>query len=117
VLSSYAKSAAPDRLHRTQLDANRGAIRWPAVFRDPSFAAPRAQMDALFGSRQLTDVGPTTQFYHDVHKTAVVMREILRSKAAGLTSAESIAARRFLESLAYEALRAPMLLENVASNP
>lgn len=115
-LATYQRPPVAPRAPEPAPRAARGLLLWPAVFNDPVFAEYRARMDALFGARTLADGGPTTEFYHHVYRTASTMATLLQSKAREMSSAESIAARRFLESLVLDASRPPIHLGEVARN-
>ena len=102
-----AQIGKPQRLSPSQLNRLTGELAWPAVLDDGPFASYRQVLDRLFAKRaERGRLG-----FHDTvraDRTAATMTEMLRERIAEVPVAEYMAARRFLESLAYESkLAAP----------
>lgn len=105
-LVRYAQAGKPDRLSPGDLDAASGRVSWPLLLLADAFAPYRAQIEALFADRaaggELTVAGSLR-----VAETTKTMLGELKRRIAQLPSSEYMAARRFLESLAYEARSLP----------
>ena len=82
---------------------------------DEEFADCRIRLDGLFAQRNAAIGGSGSNVFRQVQTAAVQMGQQLRSKVRELTPVEYVAARKFVEKLAYEA-RFPARIEGVASN-
>jgi hypothetical protein len=82
-------------------------LAWPAVLLQPEFAADRAALETAFGQRRPEDVGVTSVFYRDVSQRCQRMYATMLSQIDQLSTADSVAARKFLKSLEYEARHLP----------
>lgn len=111
----YSKTSAPQRPASFQLEPVRGRIHWPAVFHQEEFADCRIRLECLFAQRKAGTSAPASGVCHQVQEATAEMHEQLRAKIRRMSPAEYVAARNFLESLAYEA-RFPARIEGVASN-
>jgi hypothetical protein len=108
--ADYIRMAEMDKPHRltpSQLNLLTGELAWPAVLDDGLFASYRQVLDRLFVDR--AERGRLAfQDSLRAEQTAAAMTEMLRERVAQVPVAEYMAARRFLESLAYESkLAAP----------
>jgi hypothetical protein len=110
----YSKVSAPQRPANFQLDPVRGKIQWPGVLLSEEFSDGRIRLDCLFAQRKAAASMAGNNVSHQMQTVAAQMREQLQSKVRRMTPAEYLAARRFLERLAYEA-RFPARIEGVAS--
>jgi len=98
----YAQATKPDRLDPGQFDRVRGSICWPILLQADQFAEYRTQMEALFATR--AELGSiNTWGYLQIDRTAKEMLEELKTHADCFPPQDYICARRFIESLAYEA--------------
>lgn len=111
-LIRYSKASVPERPANFQIGGN---ICWPEVLLQDEFSDYRTLLDCLFSERKtshnLLGSGVCCQVRNAVGK----MREELRSKIREMNPAEYVAARKFLESVAYES-RFPMLNQSWAAN-
>ena len=110
----YSRVSVPQRPAKFQLEAARGRIYWPEVLLEEEFADCRIQLDGLFAQRNAAPGGSGSNVSRQVQTAATQMRQQLRSKIRELTPVEYVAARKFLDSLAFE-VRFPTRIEGVAS--
>lgn len=99
-LAAYAQAGRPDRLSPGELDSATGQVSWPMLLLADAFAPYRAQIEALFAER--ADGGLTVVGSLQIAETTKTMLAELKGRIAQLPASEYMAARRFLESLAYE---------------
>ncbi len=104
-LMRYSREAAPERPDGSQLD--RGVIHWPDILQREEFTDARIQLDILFVQRYKTQSGPGSDVYRDVRKLTDQMRLELKDMVQQLSPVEYMAAKRFIDSLAYEAQLPP----------
>jgi hypothetical protein len=107
LLSRVIQAKLPDRLSVAEYDPRTGDLAWPAVLLQPEFAADRIALENAFGQRRAEDVGVTSVFYRDVSQRCQRMHAIMLSQIDQLSTADSVAARKFLKSLEYEARHLP----------
>jgi hypothetical protein len=101
-LTRLAKTAAPSRLNDTQFNPATGRIAWPAALRGDEYAAHRAEIEALFVQRASSgSIGPQQRDH--VGQATGTMLVLLKGQIRELSPMEYSTARRFLESLTYEA--------------
>lgn len=98
----YAQMGKPQRLSPSQLDTVTGQINWPGILRLPPFDYYRQVLDALFKERAERG-GLTAASYLKVREIIDGAMTQLQSLVRQLPSEDYVGARRFLESLAYEA--------------
>ncbi len=113
-LSRYSKASTPERPSNYQVDPVRGVVHWPEVFQRDEFLAQRVELDYLFAQRSDRRSGLGSDNCHRVKEKTEGMHEVLKSIIGEMSPAEYLAARKFVEALAYEAHFAPNA-ENVAS--
>ena len=111
----YSQVSVPKRPAQFELASARGRISWPDVLLDEEFCDGRIQVESLFAQRKASAGGPGSGVSGEVQTVAAQMREQLQAKIRQMSPGEYLAARRFLESLAYES-RFPARIEGVASN-
>ncbi|MGA2069008.1 MAG: hypothetical protein ABSG86_28900 [Thermoguttaceae bacterium] len=100
-----AQMGKPRRLTPSQLNLMTGELAWPVVLESTAFESYRQVLDGLFAER--TEHGRLgAEEYAQAQETAQAMTDLLRQRIAALAPADYMAARRFLESVAYE-LRMP----------
>lgn len=96
----------PDRLGNEQLDPVRGVITWPTVFQGEDCKVDRTELERLFVQR--ADFGFLAGDDLTTARTHIdSLQEKLRAQVKTLPPPRYIAARKFLESLAYETLLTP----------
>jgi len=100
-LVRFAAQAKPDRLSPSEL-SNAGKISWPMLLQADEFVAFRAELEKVFAQRA-ANRGIGLEDHVKVSETAKVMLEVLKMYAGGVDPMDYVAARRFIESLAYEA--------------
>ena len=97
-----AQMGKPRRLTPSEVEVVRGDITWPRVLMADDFAPERDAIAQSFSDRAYYGAMDLDAFLR-VRRTAQSMLETLRSQIADLPPTEYMTARRFLESLAYEA--------------
>lgn len=98
-LTLAARSSAPGPLSSEVLDPLTGKLHWPDVLQAPEYAGPRTRIEQLFEVRASTGVNNG----HETFLATQQMIEILKSNIQTLPANSYIAARKFLDSLAYSA--------------
>jgi hypothetical protein len=98
----YAQAGKPKPLGSRDLDAVTGEIRWPILLTGADFAAQRVQLEKLFANRAYHGVMPADDFLAAV-RLSNQMLVGLKSRIQFVPAQQYMAARRFLESLTYEA--------------
>jgi hypothetical protein len=101
-LSKISASRLPNRMSGDQYQPTTGAIVWPNVLRSETFAEQRAAINNAMARRTLDNSGVGSANYQQVRALTAKMKSQLQEHAAALSSAETIAARKFLASLNYE---------------
>jgi hypothetical protein len=97
-----SQSRMPDRLSANKIDPLTGALAWPLGLRMDSLKDGRERLDAIYAER--ADKGfLTTDQYIEVKELTAAMTDELRKYSQQLGGNASIEARKFLESLEYEA--------------
>lgn len=114
-LVRLAKAAAPVRLTSLRPASVRGGIQWPAIFQEQEFAACHEQLDLLFSKRSFSNSGPGSELCRQAYEPINQMRAQLRAQIRQMPPAEYVVAKRFLNSLAYEAQFSPGL-DRIAAN-
>jgi hypothetical protein len=111
----YNQASVPKRPVQFELASAPGRIYWPDVLLNEEFSDGRIQLESLFAQRKAGAAAAGNSVSGEVQTVAAQMREQLQAKIRQMSPEEYLAARRFLESLAYEA-RFPARGERVASN-
>ncbi len=108
-VARYSSKPLPSKLKPTQYDPVSGQITWPAVLEGSDLATYRDGLQGLFtrlaqsqGSTSMVVRPAEVQFYTDA------MRADLDKRVSQMSSQDWIDAKRFLESLSYEATRVAM---------
>ncbi len=107
LLSRVIQAKLPDRLSAAEYDRRTGEMNWPAVLLAPEFAADRQAVEQAFAQRRGEDVGVTSIFYREVSQRAQRMHNTMLSKIENIPTSDSIAARKFLKSIEFEARHLP----------
>jgi hypothetical protein len=98
----YAQSGRPQRLSPSELDTVTGEIHWPMLLTMPQFKAQRVEMEKAFADRA----------YHGVMGAEVFLRVLqvaddllanLQSQIRNVPADKYLLAKRFLQSMVYEA--------------
>ena len=93
------ESRLPERLNPAQWQPAHGVIRWPAPLRGDEHVADGARLEALFAERTQDDGGVGGAGYGELRR----MRDQVPQRAEQSSVEQFAVARKFLESLAYEA--------------
>ncbi len=101
-LVRMAKAGLPKRLSPSQLDAVTGKISWPTLLRAEQYSKHRARLEELFVKRAQQGV-LTAEDYLELDKTTKALLAELKARVREVPQMDYIAAKRFVQSLAYEA--------------
>lgn len=101
-LVRFAQAGRPDRLSPSELDPISGEIYWPILLRADAFASERAALQQAFANRAERGAISTEEFAV-IDATTEKLKQELREEIGGLPPNQYLAAKRFLESLAFEA--------------
>ncbi|HVC95370.1 MAG TPA: hypothetical protein VND64_16865 [Pirellulales bacterium] len=102
-LANLNESRLPRRLTAQQWQPAAGIADWPAPLRGAEHAADRARLEQLFAERTPEDSGIGGTGYGEVRRLTRKMRDQLARRAKELSVEEYSVARKFINSLAYEA--------------
>jgi len=102
-LTRTAKERLPDRLSSHEYHRSLGKLVWPAVFQGAEFAAERAAINQAISERTVENSGKGTANYEVIKSSVDRLDAKLKVQVDRLSTTESIAARKFLKSLAHEA--------------
>lgn len=99
----FAKEAAPNRLSPGEIDYVTGRIAWPRLLQADEFKGGRKALDALFADRadKGGSIGPDG--YQKIRDSANAMTTYLKKNIKRYPPHEYLDAKKFLESLAFEA--------------
>src|SRR5262245_29757590 len=111
---AMAKNNAPDNLSEQQYDRTLGRLSWPALLNGDEFAPEREALSRAFLVRSPSDTGPSTAFYAQVQQLSSQMQTKLLSKLDQMTPAEYVAAKKFIDGLAYESQQ-PLVVRSLAA--
>jgi hypothetical protein len=106
--------ANTERASIYEVDPLRGRIFWPSVLKREEFADARAQMEALFAERNVRQTGLGSNFCRQAKALTGQLRDQLRELVDDLSPSEYVAARKFLDTLSFEAQMPPQI-EGVAA--
>jgi len=107
LISRVIQAKLPDRLNVAEYNRRTGDLQWPAILMGPEFAADRQAIDRAFAQRRPEDVGMVSVFYHDVSQHAQRMHGTMLAEINNISTEDSIAARKFLKSVEFEARHLP----------
>lgn len=114
LLSRVIQAKLPDRLTAAEYNPRTGDLDWPDVLQGPEFAGDRRALTQAFAQRRPEDVGQTSIFYREVSLRTQRMHRNMLAKIDRLSTADSVAARKFLKSLEFEARHLPEELPGLA---
>jgi hypothetical protein len=97
-----ARAVAPKPLDSHDLEIVTGKLHWPILLTAREFAPQRATLEKLFADRAYRGILEAEDFVAAVHVTDDMLAS-LKGQINDVPSKQYLAARRFLESLAYEA--------------
>lgn len=103
----YAQAGAPARLSPSELDHVSGRICWPVLLKAELFADYRSELEKLFAFRAVSGQLSTDEFLRIDELTRGLVYE-LQARVALLPAQEYMRAKRFVQSLNYEATMPPV---------
>ncbi|MEX2560336.1 MAG: hypothetical protein WD403_10500, partial [Pirellulales bacterium] len=115
MVSQWNDARRPQRLAPEQLEPSLGGIQWPHALTDEAFAESRAALEELYAGRTPSNSGLGSRSGSEIKKAARRLQTELNAKVKTLSTDEFIQAKKFIDSLAYEA-RFPVVTEGLASN-
>jgi len=98
----YAAAGKPKRLTANEFDTVSGSIHWPESLRVDKYTAQRRQLDELFSERA-SKGAITGRQRNQIKSLAETMIEGLQQDIDSFRPQDYVAAKQFLNSLAYEA--------------
>ncbi len=98
-----SKVSLTKRLSIEQLNPVSGKIAWPLSLNAPRFAQFRNRLESLFANRSVDNSGLDSQNYRDIRMVTKQMKHRLRLHIREYDPVSYIAAKKFIDSLAYEA--------------
>jgi len=101
-LVRYAQAGKPKRLSPSELDSVAGSVSWPTLLQTDRYAKSRTQLEKLFAKR--AEQGVIS--YEDQAQIAAATKAMLaelKGQVREVPQMDYIAAKRFIENLAYEA--------------
>ena len=101
-LVRFAQAGKPSRLSHGELDPVTGAISWPILLRSKALALNRAEVEKAFSRRAASSVIGAEEYLKIRQNTNEMLAE-LKKKVHQLPTNQYVIAKRFLQSLAYEA--------------
>lgn len=101
-LVRYAQAGKPKRLSPSELNPVSGKINWPMVLQHEMYAADRSLLDAAFVRRAAQSTFSTDDYFM-VKNTTDRMLSRLSGQIREVPQNRYMIAKRFLESLSYEA--------------
>jgi hypothetical protein len=103
-LVRYAQAGKPKQLSPSELDTISGDISWPTLLQTDQFSEYRSEIEELYAQRAQSG-SLSWDDQRKVDQTAKALLKDLRANVRDLPPQEYMAAKRFVESLTYEARR------------
>ena len=104
-LVRYAQGGKPERLSPSELDTATGEVSWPVLLQDEVFSVYRAELETLF-ARGVRAGEDAARQYSQVRQATGAMLARLKHLVHEVPPMDYSQARRFIQSLAYEARQA-----------
>jgi hypothetical protein len=102
-LQELAKQGAPARLTSHQLKPASSQINWPHLLMTEHLDQNRAEVERLMGERTGRNSGTGTRNCDQIQQAVQDMKAALKERVQGASPMEYLAAKKFLDSLAFEA--------------
>jgi hypothetical protein len=102
-LYRFAKQGIPKPLSAKDLDQVSGDISWPVVLRGDDFAPFREVAEQFYHSRAAGSTDVTYDSYAQFQQAVADCQSLLKSHIKEFKADDYIRAKKFLDSLAYEA--------------
>jgi hypothetical protein len=112
---ALARQQAPEGLNPAQYNRELGRLNWPAVLTADVFAPERTLLERAFIARSPADVGAASAFHSQVKQHASAMDSKLQDHLPLMSSAEYMAAKKFITGLAVESQQ-PMMFGGLAKS-
>ena len=103
-LARFAAAGKPQDLSPSELDSTTGQIAWPVILQSDEFAAPRADLELLFARQAATGQFGAEQ-HERLQRTTDHLLAELQTHIHEVEPGDYVAAKRFIESLAYDPQR------------
>jgi hypothetical protein len=103
LLSRVIKAKLPDPLSDAQYNRRTHELVWPSVLMTREFSNDRRAIDQAFAHQCTEDVKMASTFYREVSWHAQRMHDTMLSHIGNLSTTDSVAARRFLKSVEFNA--------------
>ena len=97
-----AQAGKPKRLSPSELDIVTGEIHWPILLTARNYSGQRVELEKAFADRAYHGVLEADAFLKVVQLTEDLLSN-LKTEVRNLPAGQYLVAKRFLESLAYEA--------------
>ena len=101
-LVRYAQAGKPKRLSPSELDTVTGQIQWPLLLQANDFTDQRAELEGAYGRRAASSVARANDYWA-IKKSTDTMLANLKTQVREVPPQDYTVAKKFLESLAYEA--------------
>lgn len=101
-LVRYAQADKPTRLSPSELDTVSGQIRWPRLLQTDEFAQSRYELEELFRDWAYAGAADSEDL-DKIHELTDSMLAELKAQVRTSLPADYLVAKRFVQSLAYEA--------------
>ena len=102
-LARANKARRPQRLSVQEFQPALGTLNWPAVLLRPVYAQQREAINQQMAQRTVQNSGMGSQHYQQIGTLVAQLENTLRGEVKQLSTSESIAARKFIKSVQYEA--------------
>lgn len=103
LLSRVIKAKRPDPLSAAEYNRQTGELVWPSVLMTPEYSVDRRAIEQAFAHRSGKNEGLAANFHREVSQSVQRMHGKRLSQIDSLSTTDSIAARRFLKGVEYEA--------------
>jgi len=103
-LVRYAQEGKPKPLSPSEFDAVTGSVRWPLALQVDGYAKDRAELEKILAGRASKGTLSPAD-YRKVRQLTTAMLGQLKEQIRETPSEQYTLAKRFLESLAYQATR------------
>ena len=101
-LVRYAQAGKPKELSPSELDTIHGGITWPPALQSSPFESYRQELDSVY-ARRASAGAISANDYYAIRTTTSAMLTELKKYVRDIPPMDYIDAKRFVESLAYEA--------------
>jgi hypothetical protein len=98
----YAQAGKPKLLSSKELDSVTGEIHWPVLLTADTYEAERTELEKAFAERAYQGVLSSDSFLN-IRRLTESMLNSLKEQIRDVPASQYMTAKRFLESLAYEA--------------